>query len=122
MTKRMKQEETCRGNDEDSTAVLSSFGRYTTFSFRGRTITFHTCDGLVRYTRILKWYNGYIEVMARYRHEREEIEEYIDLEPVPDYLYMDKEQFLSPIRKVRIAYRDEDNKFGHTPAMDDEEN
>lgn len=87
----------------NDTAVLSSFDRYTTFSFRGKTLTFRTCDGLVRYTRILTWDDGYIEVMARYRQRPEEIEEYIDLEPVLKGLYMDK-SFLKPIRKVRIEY------------------
>ena len=64
-------------------AVLSSFGRYTTFSFGGTRLIFRTCDGLERYTRVLKWDKGYIEVMAKYRQCKEEIEEYIDLEPGP---------------------------------------
>ena len=120
--KRMKQEDTYMTDDDNDTAVISSYEKYTTFSFRGRTLTFRTCDGLVRYTRILKWDNGYIEVMASYSHEKEEIEEYIDLEPVLDYLYMDKEQFLSPIRKVRIEYRDEDNSSEHPSARNDTKN
>ena len=41
--------------------------------------------------------------MARYRQRSDEIEEYIDLNPVLDSLYMDK-SFLKPIRKVRIEY------------------
>jgi len=85
------------------TAVLSSFDRYTTFSFGGRTLTFRTCDGLERYTKVLKWDDGYLEVMARYRQCPDEIEEYIDLDPVLAGLYMDR-SFLKPIRKVRIEY------------------
>lgn len=85
-------------------AVLSSFGRYTTFSFGGTRLTFRTCNGLERYTRVLKWDKGYIEVMAKYRQCKEEIEEYIDLEPVLDGLYMDKDAFLDPIQDVRIEY------------------
>ena len=50
------------------------------------------------------WDDGYIEVMAKYRHEKDEIEEYIDLTPVLEGLYMDKQQFLAPIKKVRIEY------------------
>ena len=85
-------------------AVLSSFDKYTTFSYGGTTLTFRTCNGLERYTRINLWDNGYIEVMAKYSHQPEEIEEYIDLNPILDNLYMDKESFLKPIREVRIEY------------------
>ena len=88
----------------DNEAVLSSFDRYTTFSFNGKTLTFRTCNGLERYTRVLLWDHGYLEVMTKYRHRDEEIEEYIDLEPVLENLYMDKESFLKPIQKVRIEY------------------
>ena len=89
---------------QNDTAVLSSFDKYTTFSYNGITLTFRTCDGLERYTKILLWDNGYIEVMAKYNHKNEEIEEYIDLEPVLIGLYMDKDAFLKPIKKVRIEY------------------
>ena len=41
--------------------------------------------------------------MAKYKHQSEEIEEYIDLEPVLNGLYMDKESFLEPIEGVEIA-------------------
>lgn len=84
--------------------MLSSFDKYTTFSYGGTTLTFRTCNGLERYTRINLWDNGYIEVMAKYSHQPEEIEEYIDLNPVLDSLYMDKEAFLKPIREVKIEY------------------
>ncbi len=86
------------------TAILSSFDRYSTFSFGGRTLTFRTCDGLERYTKVLRWENGYLEVMAKYRQRDQEIEEYIDLDPVLEGLYMDKEAFLSPIKGVEIHY------------------
>ena len=88
----------------DGTAILSSFDKYTTFSFGGKTLTFRTCNGLDRYTRVLLWDHGYLEVMAKYKHINHEIEEYIDLEPVLDGLYMDKEAFLKPIKNVRIDY------------------
>ena len=42
--------------------------------------------------------------MAKYRQRDKEIEEYIDLEPVLEGLYMDKEAFLRPIKNVRIEY------------------
>lgn len=88
----------------ENTAILSSFDRYSTFSFGGKTLTFRTCDGLERYTKVLHWDNGYLEVMAKYRQREHEIEEYIDLDPVLDGLYMDKKAFLSPIKGVEIHY------------------
>ena len=51
------------------TAILSTFDKYTTFSFGGKTLTFRTCNGLERYTKILLWDSGYIEVMAKYKHK-----------------------------------------------------
>ena len=86
------------------TAILSSFEKYTTFSFGGTKLTFRTCDGLERYTKILLWDYGYIEVMAKYRQREHEIEEYIDLLPVLEDLDMDKDKFLGPIKHVRISY------------------
>ena len=87
-----------------NTAILSSFDKYTTFSFGGKTLTFRTCNGLEKYTKILLWDNGYIEVMAKYKQREDEIEEYIDLTPVLEELYMDKEKFLAPIKEVKIEY------------------
>lgn len=88
----------------DSVAVLSSFDKYTTFSFGVTTLTFRTCNNLDRYTKVNLWDNGYLEVMAKYKNRNEEIEEYIDLEPVLKNLYMDKDSFLKPIKSVRIEY------------------
>ena len=86
------------------TAILSSFDKYTTFSFGDKKLTFRTCNNLERYTKINLWDAGYIEVMAKYKHNKEEIEEYIDLIPVLEGLYMDKEKFLAPIKEVKIEY------------------
>ena len=90
--------------DSQDTAILSSFDKYTTFTFCGKTLTFRTCNGLERYTKVLLWDDGYIEVMAKYSHKDTEIEEYIDLKPVLEGLYMDEQAFLAPIKNVRIEY------------------
>ena len=92
----------------EDTAVLSSFDKYTTFSFGGKTLSFRTCDGLERYIKVLNWDDGYIEVLAKYRQRDSVIEEYIDLEPVLKRLYMDT-SFLKPIKNVRIDYVKERN-------------
>ena len=42
--------------------------------------------------------------MSRIEQIIQEIEEYIDLEPVLNGLYMDKESFLEPIKGVEIRY------------------
>lgn len=84
-------------------AILSSRGSYTIFEFNGNTIRFKTSARLKRYTRIVQWEHGYLVVMAEYQG-LEEIEEYIDLVPVLENLYYDTEEFLAPIKKVRIAY------------------
>lgn len=63
-------------------AVLSSFDKYTTFSFGGTTLTFRTCNNLDRYTKVNLWDNGYLEVMAKYKNRKDEVEEYIDLDPI----------------------------------------
>ncbi len=91
-------------NAGNGVAILSSFDKFTTFSYAGKKLTFRTCNGLERYTKVLLWKNGYIEVLAKYKQEKDEIEEYIDLAPILDGLYMDKEKFLSPIKEVRIEY------------------
>jgi len=88
----------------EDTAVLSSFDKYTTFSFGGKTLTFRTCDGLERYVKVLVWDNGYLEVLAKYCQRDSLVEEYIDLEPILKHLHMDKDAFLKPIKNVRIAY------------------
>lgn len=90
--------------DKSSTAILSSFDKYTTFYFDGKKLTFRTCNNLEKYTKVLFWNNGYIEVLAKYKNKQEEIEEYIDLRPILDNLYMNKKKFLSPIKKVKIEY------------------
>ncbi|MBO7254307.1 MAG: hypothetical protein J6V36_03290 [Clostridia bacterium] len=84
-------------------AILSSVGEYTTFSYGGRTLTFLTSKDLDRYVEIKEWDKGYIVVIAKYKSKGEE-EEYIDLLPILENLYMDAEVFLKPIKGVEIKY------------------
>lgn len=83
-------------------AILSSDREFTSFSFNGHIIRFRTSPRLERYTRIVEWDHGYIVVMAKYEGCAEE-EEYIDLIPILQNLYFDVDEFLTPIKKVRIA-------------------
>ena len=76
----------------------------TPFSFRGYNIRFKAPYSLERYTDVVKWEDGYLVVKAKYRHNTEPEEEYIDLKPILDGLYIDYDSFLKPIKSVRIAY------------------
>ena len=87
---------------EEGTAILSSKGNYTSFSYGDNVIRFMTSPALVRYEKVLKWDKGYLEVIANYNGREEE--EYIDLLPILDNLLIDADSFLSPIKKVEVAY------------------
>ena len=87
-------------------SIITDFERsneYTLFSFNGYVIRFRTSSKLERYTKILEWENGYIAVTAKYKGLPEE-EEYIDLVPILENLYIDPDEFLKQIEKVRISY------------------
>lgn len=87
----------------DGEAFLSNEGNYTVFSYGKMAIRFRTSAKLERYTNILAWDNGYLEVVAKYRGVGE-VEDYIDLVPILKNLYMDAETFLKPIKKVSLRY------------------
>ena len=85
-------------------AVLSSGDGYTIFCFGGYNIRFKAPYSLERYLSVKEWADGYLVVMAKYKHNDEPEEEYIDLIPILDGLYIDKTEFLKPIKKVHINY------------------
>lgn len=85
-------------------AVLSNGDGYTIFSFGGYNVRFKAPYSLERYLSVKEWENGYIVVMAKYKHSDEPEEEYIDLDPILEGLYIDKTEFLSPIKKVSVHY------------------
>ena len=85
-------------------AVLSSAEGFTAFSFGGYHIRFRAPYSLERYVNVVSWDDGYLVVMAKYSHNAEPEEEYIDLKPILDVLYIDSAAFLKPIKSVRIAY------------------
>ena len=87
-----------------SEAILSSSDGFTAFSFGGYHIRFKAPYSLERYVDVVKWDDGYLVVLAKYNHNAEPEEEYIDLKPILEGLYIDSETFLKPIKKVRIAY------------------
>ncbi|SEA14931.1 DUF7724 family protein [Selenomonas ruminantium] len=92
---------------EDRVAVLGNKLDMTSFSYAGKVIRFRTSRHLQRYTKIVEWDNGYLVVMARYDNSPVEEEEYIDLIPILQNLYMEPEEFLCDIEGVRIAQSSE---------------
>ena len=90
--------------DKIHEATLSNAGGFTTFSYGGYNIRFKAPYSLERYVDVVKWDNGYLVVLAKYSHNAEPEEEYIDLKPILDGLYIDADKFLKPIKTVRVAY------------------
>ena len=90
--------------DKAHEAVLSSGGGFTAFSFGGYNIRFRAPYSLERYVDVVRWDDGYLVVLAKYSHNTEPEEEYIDLKPILNDLYIDSTTFLKPIKSVRIAY------------------
>lgn len=89
--------------EKNDIAILSSKGEYTMFTFAGKTITFLTSKNLEKYTSIKEWDYGYIVVMVK-DFAKPEYEDYIDLVPILENLYMDPDEFLKPIKGVEIQY------------------
>lgn len=50
-----------------------------------------------------KWDRGYLVVDAEYAHSPEPVEEYIDLVPILEDLYIDPADYLSRIREVVVG-------------------
>ncbi len=89
---------------QDKTAILGNSADMTWFSYAGRVIRFRTSKHLQCYTKIVEWDNGYIVVMARYDNSPVEEEEYIDLIPILQNLYMEPEEFLCDIEGVCLNH------------------
>jgi hypothetical protein len=88
---------------DNNIAFLSSYDEYTTFTYADTTITFLTGKNLIRYTSVKEWDNGYLVVMCLNKNEKE-YEDYIDLLPILENLYINAQSFLEKIKEVRINY------------------
>ena len=87
---------------DSGSAILSSNGSFSLFKAGGDTIRFATSPRLVRYTRVKRWEDGYLEVGVDYGHG--EVEDYIDVRQILDNLYYDTNAFLRNIKKVEVRY------------------
>ena len=88
----------------ENEAVLSSGEGFTAFNFGGYHIRFKAPYSLERYVDVVQWDDGYLVVLAKYSHNTDPEEEYIDLKPILAGLYIDSDAFLKPIKTVRVAY------------------
>lgn len=86
------------------TAYLSSKGRYTIFQYGNMELKFIAPYSLERYEKVVEWDHGYLVVLTKYSHNHDLEEEYIDLIPILQALYMDEECFLKPIKNVEVRY------------------
>jgi hypothetical protein len=93
-------------------ATLSNENQFTVFKFKNFTIRFKAPYSLEYYDAIKEWDNGYLVVMAKYAHQTELEEEYIDLVPILENLYIDATSFLTPIKEVRIHYAEHTRNCG----------
>ena len=87
----------------DNCAFLSNEKDLTSFCYGDKNIRFRTSPALERYTDVIEWDHGYLVVMAKYKNHPAE-EEYIDLVPILQNLYIDADVFLNPIQKVSLRY------------------
>lgn len=85
-------------------AYLSNDYNYTIFKYADYVIRFQAPYSLEKYTEVKEWDKGYLVVMAKYEHNDEPEEEYIDLVPILEKLYIDASKFVQRIKKVRILY------------------
>ena len=89
---------------DENKAYLSNEGRYTVFSFGETRLKFIAPYSLERYESVVQWDKGYLVVMAKYAHNNDLEEEYIDLIPILRSLYITPDEFLKPIKKVEVKY------------------
>ena len=88
--------------DAVNTATLGYQGKFAVFKYGDRVIRFKAPYSLEKYTEVKTWDNGYIVVMAKYAHNNKSEEDYIDLVPILEDLYINPDVFLKPIKKVVI--------------------
>ena len=87
---------------KENTAYLSNNNNYISFVYKNKVIRFIGPYSLVRIDKIKEWDHGYIVLNAYYSHSKEPVEDYIDLIPILEDLYIDADSFLKPIKKVEV--------------------
>ena len=83
-------------------ATLSNDKDIILFKYKNICISFKGPYSLEFFSKVLKYEDGYIEVMTKYKHNTDLEEEYIDLKPIVNELYMD-DKFLKDIKGVVVS-------------------
>ncbi len=85
-------------------AKLSNKEDYIEFACKQKNIIFKGPYSLEYFDKVKSWDHGYIVVDVKYANRDELIEDYIDLVPMLDRLYIDSDSFLEGIGDVEIVY------------------
>ena len=85
---------------DNSTAYLYNDGEYSIFSFGNVKLKFLTSKNLEKYINVKEWDNGYL-VVTKKNIGKSEQEDYIDLQPILENLYMDPRK-LQRLLKMQI--------------------
>lgn len=85
-------------------AYLSNDKDYTIFRYLDYVIRFQAPYSLEKYIEVKEWNKGYLVVSAKYAHNDNPEEEYIDLMPILETLYIDADKFVDGIKKVSVKY------------------
>jgi hypothetical protein len=88
--------------ESNTQAILSNKHEMTSFKYGDYNIRFRSPNILKKYTEVKKWDNGYLVVMADYEGMGP-TEEYIDLIPILQNLYITPDTFLKNIKTVKIG-------------------
>jgi hypothetical protein len=88
--------------ESNTQAILSNKHEMTSFKYGDYNIRFRSPNIPKKYTEVKKWDNGYLVVMADYEGMGP-TEEYIDLIPILQNLYITPDTFLKNIKTVKIG-------------------
>ncbi len=91
-------------SSDNGKAYLSNERNMIIFRHGRKTIRFKGPYSLERFTSVKEWDKGYLVVMAKYEHNEEPEEEYIDLIPILKDLEIEPSVFLNSIKEVRLDY------------------
>lgn len=89
---------------EQKTAFLNNKGDCIKFSYDGINVRFKGPYSLEYIAEIKEWDRGYLVVMAKYLHQNSLVEDYIDMVPILNNLYINADEFLKPIKEVKLDY------------------
>lgn len=88
----------------ENVAYLNNKGDLIQFRYGNTNIRFKGAYSLEKIETIKEWDHGYLVVSAKYTNQKEDVEDYIDLIPILENLYISADEFLNPIKEVKLDY------------------